>query len=300
VNQTNKLRQAIGWMAILSPIFLILGSWTGGIVPIRTSISAYYWATDSVLFVAMLSISGSFLLFYTGYDIADRIITNIAGFAMICVSIFPRLGEERYLFLFLSPEVTHVIHGISAAITFLLLGYMSMFQFTKSSNLSTATIGKLRRNRVYRFCGACIFVAIYVISIVSIIPGLRELTDQFRLFYWLESVILLAFGFSWTVKGGVRLSLTPSNQKKAEGPTVSPTPIKKIKRCPYCGKLPSATRIPGIGNSLSLECDCVICEGKTLRGLLRRWNRIMKREEKKEKDAKILEKYIEGNRGKKY
>lgn len=201
IKSYKALRQAIGYLALVFPFALILGSWTGGFIPMGVSISSYYWATSHVLFTGMLMICGSFLIFYNGYDFTDNIITTIVGISMIMVSCFPCLGGDNYLFLFLSPEVTNIIHGISATITFSLLGYMSYFQFTKTDSLEEATENKLIRNKVYKVCGIIIFVAIGIIGLLYIIPGAREFTDKIRLFFWLETIILEAFGVSWIVKG---------------------------------------------------------------------------------------------------
>jgi hypothetical protein len=199
-----KLRQAIGWMALIFPFAIILGSWTGGIIPMGYSISSYYWATSHVLFVGMLSISGSFLVFYYGYDKWDNIITNAAGIGLLLVVSFPCTGGDSYLFLFFSASVTNTIHSLSAAITFCLLGYMSYFQFTKTDKERSEE--KIKRDRVYKICGIIIFITLGLIVLNAIIPGLQDFTNGFRLFFWFESLVLWSFGFSWLVKGGFLFS----------------------------------------------------------------------------------------------
>lgn len=190
----NKLKVAIGFMACLTPFVLVLtGSESFGY-----SISSYYWANNSVLFVGLLSICGSFLIYYEGFDFKDKWITTVSGLAMYGVACFPCLGGSEYLCMFIPANVTSVIHGAFAFTTFLTLGYMSYFQFTQTDG--NATNMKVKRNKVYRGSGVTIFVSLGLIVVVSVIPGAREFTDQFRLFYILESVILEAFGISWLTK----------------------------------------------------------------------------------------------------
>lgn len=189
------LRKVIGILAITFPFLIILGTWTGGIVPLLGSLSAAYWSNASVIFVSMLVTFGIFLLTYKGYDRVDEIITTISGVAMICVAIFPMGGGTSYLFLFLTESMTHILHSLSAVIAFSLLGVMSFFQFTKHQG--EITKNKKKRNLVYRVCGIIIFSAI----LLMIPSQMFVATEAIRLFFWLESIVVWAFGVSWLVKG---------------------------------------------------------------------------------------------------
>ncbi len=201
-----KLRKVIGILASATPILLILGGWTGGIIWMGDSLSSYNWANDRVLFLGLLSICGSFLISYEGYDLGDKRITTLAGISMIGVALFPCTGGDSYLFLFIPPNITNIIHGICATITFSSLGYMSYFQFPKTYAIAgmglDVTDEKIVRNKIYRICGIIIFASLGLIALTGIF-GLREATDTFRLFYILESIILEAFAFSFMVKGGM-------------------------------------------------------------------------------------------------
>ncbi|MFW6225903.1 MAG: hypothetical protein ACOC3V_02990 [bacterium] len=189
------LRRLIGILAIMFPFLLILGTWTGGVVPLLGSLSAHYWSSSIVIFVGMLITFGIFLITYKGYDKIDEIITTISGIAMICIAIFPALGGDVYLFLFIPPLITHILHTIFAIIAFSFLGIMSFFQFTKHQGEMSKN--KKKRNIIYRICGIIIFA-----SILLMIPTqIFDILNIVRLFFWLESIVVWAFGISWLVKG---------------------------------------------------------------------------------------------------
>ncbi len=64
------------------------------------------------------------------------------------------------------------------------------------------TIQKNKRNRVYRLCGAVMLTAFALALIKGLLPAdLETVVDQYNPIFWLESVAILAFGFSWFVKG---------------------------------------------------------------------------------------------------
>lgn len=191
------LRKIIGILAIAFPFLLLLGSFTGGLVPILGSLSASYWSNNLVIFIGVLITFGLFLIAYKGYDKVDETITTIAGISMLGVILFPVVGGANYLFLFLSPGITQLLHGIFATIGFSMLGIMSYFQFTKCNPNKETSKQKEKRNLAYRICGIIIFAAI----ILMIPAKLFIITEIIRLFFCLESIVVMAFGFSWLVKG---------------------------------------------------------------------------------------------------
>lgn len=194
------LRRAIGILAILFPFILIVAGLFDG-PSFETSISAYYWTNAGVLFSGMLLTFSIFLFSYKGYDLADDIITNIGAFGMLTVALFPCEGGSVYLFQFIPPGATAVIHYVAAGVTFSALGVMSFVQFPKSDYPATSKTKKAKRNRIYRACGITIFATLALAAVVQVIPGGRSVTDPVRLWYWLESIILWAFGVGWLVKG---------------------------------------------------------------------------------------------------
>lgn len=188
------LRKIIGIVAMVFPFALLLGTLTGGSVPMLGSLSASYWSNASPIFIGMLVTFGIFLSAYKGYDTADQVITTSAGISMLGVALFPTLGRTDYLFMFIPPDVTAVIHTVFSVIAFSLLGFMSLFQFTK--HFGEITKNKKKRNLIYRICGVIIFA-----SILLMIPAkLLDFTEVIRLFFWLESLVVISFGVSWFVK----------------------------------------------------------------------------------------------------
>ena len=195
------MRRWIGILAIAFPILLLI--FAG--FPMQTSLSATYWTPANTIFVSLLVTMGIFLLSYHGYDKRDDWISGIAGASMIGVAMFPCLGSTvpDYAFMFLSPNVTHIIHIVFSAITFGLLGVMSIWQFTQGHadipNVDNSQ--KHKMNRVYRICGYTIFGLIIAAIPLNFIPAVAKFTYPIRLWYWLESGIVWAFGVSWIVKG---------------------------------------------------------------------------------------------------
>ena len=185
------MRKVIGILALAYPFILVLGGLLGG-VGIQLSFSAYYWTNAIVLFVGMLITFGIFLLSYNGYDRNDKVVTSIAGFAMILVALFPMMGGTNYLFAFIPQGIVNILHFIFATVTFTSLGIMSYFQFTKSGKNET-TIAKSKRNKLYRVCGIVIFASIIAMAISHLFT--------FDPTFILETIILWAFGLSWLVKG---------------------------------------------------------------------------------------------------
>jgi hypothetical protein len=120
------------------------------------------------------------------------------------------------------PWLIHSLHYLSAAGMFLILGYFSMFVFTgvQSRYATTSrsldgpiTSRKWRRNALYRAMGGLIFLSIGGLAVKL---GMLEWWyrgdpdaarafligwDRFRLTFVFETVALVAFGFSWMVKG---------------------------------------------------------------------------------------------------
>ena len=194
------MRKAIGYIAMVFPLALIIGNLFGGLTPMQNSLSEYYWTNSNIIFVSMLVTFGIFLLSYNGYDKRDKWITSVAGVSMLLVAFFPCEGSPvpDYLFMFLPVKASAIIHYTAAISTFSLLGVMSLFQFTQGSS---NTKQKKKRNLIYKVSGITIFAIIVLMIANQLIPHSKETTDTFKLLFWLESIILWAFGIAWLVKG---------------------------------------------------------------------------------------------------
>jgi len=188
------LRKSIGILGIALAFVVMLGGLITKVF--MPSISAYYITNMRDILVGTLAIAGAFLLSYNGYSKEDKIITSIAGVAAILIGLFPCCsgGASRDSFLMVSAGLSNVIHYGSSAIFFLLLGYMSYFQFTKT-NVTYIGYRKKSRNLIYRICGLTIFASILILFIIKLFftPGYSTL--------FFETVMLTAFGTSWLTKG---------------------------------------------------------------------------------------------------
>lgn len=198
------LRSAIGIAGMVLAIVVALGGLLAGL-PLQDSISAYYWTTSQDILVGTLAIAGALLLTYKGYDKTDNWIATLMGVSAIGIALFPTLngyhGEmsDSVGFFQLSGYVTNVLHYVFAASLFLLLGYMSYFQFTKTNERKNVSVQKEQRNVIFRACGIVIVAAFALLVLLKAIAP--QFSEDFNTVFWLEFVMLVAFGVSWLTKG---------------------------------------------------------------------------------------------------
>ncbi|MFM7334820.1 MAG: hypothetical protein ACKO2N_08090 [Tabrizicola sp.] len=102
-------------------------------------------------------------------------------------------------------------HYASALGMFVVLAYFSLVVFPRPQSFSSLGADnqpetrKINRNRAYRVCGALIVVAILGLGYKFLVhaegsPGLARWNLANRTF-WFEALGLVAFGFSWSIKG---------------------------------------------------------------------------------------------------
>ena len=159
-----KLRMYVGISAMLLPLLIIL------ISGIQSSISYSYYTKSFSVFIGILYSIGLFLFCDNGYNLFDSILNKIVGFCMV-VGI-PNFGCNGKL---------SIVHYISSAIAFIVIGLISLFIFTKE--------GKYRY--VYYFCGMSILILAMFIFLLLIFG--------YNIF-WEETMIIELFGFSWLIK----------------------------------------------------------------------------------------------------
>ncbi len=183
------LRRIVGTLGIGLPIALAMWGFALGYV-VQPSISDYYALRTRDLFVGTLFTIGWFLFTYRGFDWRDEVAGNLACIFALGVALFPNNPA--------GPESG--IHFASAAALFLTLAYFSLALFTRTS-AAAPTRQKRTRNRVYRSCGIVILLCIALIAIYHL-PGLdHSAVAVLNPVFWLETLALWAFGFSWFVKG---------------------------------------------------------------------------------------------------
>lgn len=184
----KRLRCFIGWLAMLLP-------WIGALLLWRfpSSISSTYYTFEAgPVFMIILGAASILLMYYDGYDKTDDILNTIAGILGLCICLFPcwpEVLELTHVGTFQIPvAVSKWIHNGSAVLFFIMLSYISFFQFTKTSG--TMTKRKKIRNIIYRVCG-----------IGMIASFLLLLLPSFYIQVWLtEAIALFFFGISWLTK----------------------------------------------------------------------------------------------------
>jgi hypothetical protein len=223
------LRQILGWMGLLLPVTLIIGSaWLYESGP-EASISNYFYTSLRDVFIVTLCAVSLFLLAYKGYGKADFWVSNIAGiFGLIAAFVHtnPKPGIHYVKQWLVKPEwtggsiseidmaclpepyvsipvpqehVLGVIHLVCAAVFFLCLAYIAYFEFTKSTG--PVTPQKIWRNRIYKFCGAGMLFCILALVPCFVSDHLDAWYNSHKLVFWGESVSLVLFGTSWLIKG---------------------------------------------------------------------------------------------------
>lgn len=192
-----NLRWFIGVLGIAMPLLLpLLNDFK-----VENSISHYYYTDSTIVFTGILITFGLFLFCYQGYQgkenefLTDNLITNLAGISILVVALVPTAcgycpdmpnGHDDGL--------KDKIHLISAGIFVFLMGYISLFHFTKSKDNSTL---KVLGRACYKVMGIMVWLSLLVIILMQydIIPSFKNFT------FWLESLALSCFGIAWLIKG---------------------------------------------------------------------------------------------------
>jgi hypothetical protein len=233
------LRRAIGFIGIFLPLVLALGKIFIEGPGIQGSISAYYYTVMRNVFVGSLCAIGVFLVSYR-YQKHDIVTAVLAGIFAIGVALFPTAPEVAAT---ATDKTIGTVHVVSAALFFLTLAYISLFLFTKtypektlrprkpleylSLLMVTRTIPgeplkprKKWRNVIYRICGYTILACIALLGLVAV-PSINNLVKQLHPVFWLESIAVVAFGFSWLIKGETLLK-----DRKSGGKSDLPAPAQ--------------------------------------------------------------------------
>lgn len=182
----KRLRCFIGWLAFALPWVVALLLWR---FPQSIS-STYYTYEAGPVFMMILGTASVMLMYYDGYDMVDDILNTITGIFGLCICLFPCFNSalERVGTFQIPVEISSWIHNISAIVFFILLAYISFFQFTKSSGNMTKT--KKIRNVIYRVCGVGMLASFAILLLPS-----------FYIQVWLtEAIALFFFSASWLTK----------------------------------------------------------------------------------------------------
>ncbi len=183
------------------------------------SVSSYYYSPMRNILVGSLCILGLFLIAYEGHDKLDTWVTNIAGFAAIGVAFFPTSDPSFH------PAWVGRLHPFFAAVAMTSLALMAL-QFTHTKpltkrldwrqeiqymgwtllfkyNLDPGNVNrgpaKMIRNRIYSSCAWLILIAIILAFVQNF--WTKPVKDVTQWLFWFEALAIVAFGFSWLVKG---------------------------------------------------------------------------------------------------
>jgi hypothetical protein len=198
-----ELRTYIGLLAMTMPFVLVFGKILLGSPGMLQSVSGYYYSNMHDYMVGCMCSTGSFLIFYKGYDKKDNLITTLAGLCYIGIALFPTQPP-------LPTPLQNIIgniHYLLATALFLMFAYISIFLFTKSSPGSQMTAKKIQRNRIYKVCGYTIIVCIIVLMSFTLLPKNPTLQVMNPVLIF-EALASIAFGISWWVKGEAILADT--------------------------------------------------------------------------------------------
>lgn len=213
MTSSRTLRKTIGLLGMALPLllFVFLCMAQGPCRPLE-SISHYYYTRVSGIFVAILSILAIFLIIYKGRKFWDFLLSSLAGVAILVVVLFPTSNLSNTC---CDPETTYAltrlpisecrenVHYACAAVFLFSLAMMSIFLFTKS-DIAPGKRGtrKVIRNRIYRVCGVLMIVAMLVMLLGGYFKWIPEIWyDEHQLTFWMETLAVESFGFSWLVKG---------------------------------------------------------------------------------------------------
>lgn len=199
----KRLRCFVGWLAFVLPWAVALLLWR---FPASISFTYYTYEAGPV-FMMILGTASVMLMYYDGYDKVDDILNTITGIFGLCICLFPCFNSafKRVGTFQISVEVSSWIHNISAILFFVLLAYISFFQFTKSSREMTKQ--KKTRNIIYRVCGIGMLASFAILLLPSFYIQIW-LTEAFALFF---------FSVSWLTKANVyRCLAADPKQPKGE------------------------------------------------------------------------------------
>ena len=201
------LRKAVGIMGMALPFVLMLGFFLlENNCKFPPSISHFFYTKMGNVFVGVLCAVALFLFAYNGYDNKDKWSAKLAGVFAVGVAMFPtdynnfapidcsRMAKVEHAF-------ANAMHYGSSVLLFLTFAYFCFFLFTKSSQPGDVKGNKLIRNRIYITCGIIIVVSIAGIAVIGIVPAWYKALKHLKPIYTLETVALLAFGYSWLIKG---------------------------------------------------------------------------------------------------
>ena len=201
------LRKTVGILGMALPLLLAAGHFLlQSNCTFPPSISHFYYTRMGNYFVGTLCAVSLFMFSYNGYDKGDKTAAKLAGIFAMMVALFPTNFAN-----FTSADCSRIssgnqdwvsyLHYGSATLLFLDFAWFSLFLFTQTENKEKMGRQKKIRNRIYRICGWVILGCIVSIVLVEFVKPVQEVFKNCEPIFILEGLALLAFGFSWLIKG---------------------------------------------------------------------------------------------------
>lgn len=182
----RTMQLIVGIMAISLATITSLFAGEPRIESISASYHAGGWARD--VFVGFLFAISTFMIAYNGRNTRECILGRIAAVAAMGVALFPcECGDPKN-------ELIPKVHGISAAVMFLVLAFFcyGFYRAAKDKGYARA----IARSRIYMVCLVVIVAVIAVLGIDAMTGGSLKKVFS-RLTFWGENAGLIAFGISW-------------------------------------------------------------------------------------------------------
>lgn len=202
----RRLARIVGVIALGMPVVLGLGGLALG--RFRTALSGYYYEPIVLgdFFVGCLIAIGALLMAYRGWTPKVAQLATLAGIAAFAVALVPLEGWILASGTALYPVVGYWVHAGAAGILFAILSFFCLFVFTKvpmdaDGGTPALTPAKRRRNAVYITSGIIIAASAIAIGAGDLIAG--DWWNARKMTFWMEALILTAFGTSWLTQGRV-------------------------------------------------------------------------------------------------
>jgi hypothetical protein len=217
LQSAKTLSRIIGVLGMLLPILLWLFLWiVNGYTKVLPSISHYYFTRSNVIFIIVVSLIAIFLLVYKKSK-GGFLLSTLAAIGAILLLLFPTnalikdccdICNSVSIAFIENNCFRNTFHYISAAVFLGSLALMSLFVFTNDNKEKlihepqSCTPSKVKQqNIVYRICGIIMILALLIIVIGSFNTPFKPIYNANNLTFWMETIAVEAFGFSWLVKG---------------------------------------------------------------------------------------------------
>jgi hypothetical protein len=201
------MRRMVGFIALALPFALAAGAILAALLGsghlphplLQRSISDYYYTPMRDLYVGSLCAIAAFLACSRGYDLHDEITGYLAGAVTLGVACCPPFNPRSSYY---TPQdfAFGLIHTAFAALMYLMLAYICIFLFRKSSPEKPFTHRKRDRNRIYAASGL-IMVACMIAMVSLTILTTMERRHPSHWLFWCESLANCTFGIAWLTKG---------------------------------------------------------------------------------------------------